>query len=289
MEDRILVGLIILFESTSMLIESYSLTTWGLLMQNFTYAVCIPIFLAIHLSTSPTVASLQVTDYLVDIPDLIGVLPAMVMGFVLPAVFMSLPAPSVVSFHRKQILMAIWQVFPLWVSILQQGVSFMVKYMQQKEFKREIQQKKSIRAMRIMYLTLLISAAVNQLSTLQFVAISHLFPGLFAPEFRTAWDFGNVFPPKVITAATRMDSVGSGTHMLLQYDEMLGNLSMCLWALVLFTQARTLAPQPLHKIRFSLLCIATPALTGPLGSVVCLVWARDEVIFARATNDKKTK
>ena len=266
-----------------------SLAIWGLLMQNFTFAVFIPMMLTIHLFTSPTVTSTHVADYLVDIPDILSVLPAMVIGFDVPSVLMSLPAPSVLSFHRKQVFMAIWQFFPLWVSIVQQLVSFLAKSLPREKSKRDEQQRKSIRAMRITYATLLFSAAFNQLSTFVLVAVSHLFPGMLAPEFKTAWNFSNVFVPKAVTAATKMDSIASGTNVLLQYDELIGSVAMQLWALVLFFQTRDIVPRPMHKIRFFVLSVMTLALTGPLGFVVALVWARDEMIFAKASNDKKNQ
>ncbi|KAL9126751.1 MAG: hypothetical protein Q9217_004241 [Psora testacea] len=202
---------------------------------------------------------------------------------------MSLPAPSILDYDRKQILMAVWQFFPLWVSMLQQGLSSAIRSSTRGSITQEGLRRQSVKYLRVLYAVILLAAAANQMSTMQVMAMSKMFPHLFAEEYRHSFDFSNVFVPKAITASTKMDSIGSGIHLLLQYDELIGSTSMVLWALVQFFQARRVASQSLHKVGFATLSLLGFAITGPLGLAVAYVWARDELVFAHSSGDGKKK
>ena len=256
-------------------------------MQVITYGITIPIFLLVHLSTSPTVTSRQVRDYLVDLPDILSVLPAMIVGFAVPTVLMALPAPSILTFYQKQVFLAIWQCYPVWVGILHQIFSFAINAVGKKDLKHHDQQEVSMRATRVLYAILILNGAVSQLSTFQFGATVNLFPGLFAPEFQSTWNFRGVFIPKSITAATKVDSIGSGSHLLLQYDELVGDVSMSLWAFTLFIQAQASTIRPLQIVRYVIIGYLVAALAGSLGFVVAAIWARDELIFAKPSKEGK--
>ena len=256
-------------------------------MQNLTFGVVIPIYLIIHLSTSPTVASKQVTDYLIDVPDALTVLPAMFIGYIVPAVLMSLPSPSVLSFYRKQVFIAIWQCFPLSVGILQQTFSFIISVIDNRGLNHQDRQRRSIQTMRVVYAILVVCGAINQLSTFQFGATINAFPRLFAPEFQTTWNFRSVFVPNSITPANKVDSIGSGCLLLLQYDELFGDISMCLWAFVMFMQARINTKRSLQIVRHIAIGYLVAALAGSLGFVVAAIWARDELIFAKPLKEEK--
>ena len=130
---------------------------------------------------------------------------------------------------------------------------------------------------------------INQASIAQLMATSRMFPSLFALEYRDIFNFGKVFVPKAIAASTKMDSIGSGAHLLLQYDSFIGSTSMIVWALAQLVQAHEAAAQPLKIVRWFAISLLTLALTGPLGLVVAYIWARDELVFARTMDGDKKK
>lgn len=253
-------------------------------MQNFAYAVVIPLYLVVQLLT---VGEANASNSAVDLAHLVTIIPALLLGYAFPTILMALPAPSIVSFDQKQWFVAFWQFFPVWVGLLQWGMSLIVRRTGYAGTEGVQDRGTQMRRLRWVYTLLLSGAALFRWSTLQFVATAHAFPGLFAEQLDGLWNFGSVFFPKALSPETKMDSVGEGAHLLLQYDSMIGNLAMVLWALVSYVRARKLAAPALHIIMFVMLCVGAAVLTGPIGLVVGLVWAKDDLVFAQEESKNK--
>ncbi|KAK3323838.1 hypothetical protein B0T19DRAFT_486138 [Cercophora scortea] len=84
----------------------------GLILQSVTYTVTVPVWLIVHLLTSP-VAKGDPAAAAVDAADM-ALLPACAaLAFVFPAVMMNLPSPSVVPAARHYGWIAFWNAFPL--------------------------------------------------------------------------------------------------------------------------------------------------------------------------------
>lgn len=257
-------------------------------MQGLTYAVIVPVWLAVHLVTSPTArVDADVDGILVETADLVAVAPAMLLGYVLPTFAMALPAPGVLSFETKQEVVAGWQAFPLWVGVVHWVFSRGLRRFGYGDCERTGGRNGQLERLRWFYGGLFASAVVGQWSVLQCVGLSHAFPGLFAKEYGGVWDFGKVFVPKGISPATQVESVGEGTHLLLQYDAYVGNAAMVLWASVLLFRASQASAPALNRVRLAALIAGASVLGGPIGLVVSLVWARDELVFSRAGDKGK--
>ena len=263
-----------------------SLGVWGFLVQNAAYAVILPIYLALHLWTSPLTSSKRLSHYLVDTPNTAAVFGSMILGFILPSIVMSLPAPSVISFDQKQVYIAIWQFFPVWVSVLQAILPYVLPNLEEQHSAKSSTQQ-AFNTMRVLYVGLLTFAGIGQVSTASLLLVSKFFPGLFAVEFQGSFNPGKVFLPVAISPSTRMPSIGAGAHQLLQYDEYIGSAAMVLWGTVLF--ANTYQILKCRQNVASLLAQGTAALllTGPLGYATACTWARDELIIAEAGEDAK--
>ena len=258
-------------------------------VQMLAYAVIIPWYFIVHLSTSPTLDSLALKHYLIDEVDALSVVLAMIIGFVVPTVQMVLPAPSVLSYDAKQGLIAFWQFFPLYVGVAQMIISSAIRSFRGADGKGKEAAQKSIWSMRLLYGFLMLCGARDQLSTIHFVALAHAFPALFIPEFRGVWNIWNVFVQKGITPAEKMDSVGSGAFMLLQYDENIGNVALILWAFVMFLGARRATAQSWDWIGVTILGVVIAFFTGTIGLATALVWARDEMVFAHTAKKEEKK
>lgn len=263
-----------------------SLGVWGFLVQNAAYAVILPIYLALHLWTSPLTSSKRLSHYLVDTPNTAAVFGSMILGYVLPSIVMSLPAPSVISFDQKQVYIAIWQFFPVWVSLFQAILPHVLPNVEEQHSAKSSTQQAS-NTMRVLYIGLLTFAGIGQISTASLLLVSKFFPVIFAPEFRGAFNPGKVFLPAAISPSTRMPSIGAGAHQLLQYDEYVGSAAMVFWGTVLF--ANTYRNLQCRQNVASLLAQGTAAmlLTGPLGYATACIWARDELVIAEAGEDAK--
>lgn len=263
-----------------------SVGTMGLLVQNATYAVVVPLYLIIYLSTSPLVSSRHVADFLLDSHVVTAVPVSIGLGYVVPAILMSLPAPSIVTFEQKQTFIAIWQAFPLWVASFQAVLPTFTALLLPS---RAVPYKTShaSNALRQVYLMLLVLAGIGQISTLTLLATSQWFPNLFASEFRGVFNLYNVVVPVATSPSFKMSSIGSGAFMLLQYDELIGSTSMVLFTTVLYVFTAQKVGS-LQNIR-SLVArgLAAGILTGPLGYAVACIWARDELIAQRDEENSK--
>lgn len=268
----------------------FSLALWGIAVQNLAYAVIIPLFLVVHLSTSPTVSSMAVADVSVEVSDILSIPIALIFGYALPTVLMSLPAPSFLDFATKQDLMAFWQFFPVWVSLLQLSAAFLIRFIGARmtaDRKSDLEGKVSIKTLRSLYLLLIATAAVSQISTSSIVVISELFSSLFASQYAGTMTFSRVFIPQAITPSTKMSSISDGAFMLLQYDECIGSLSVALWAAVLLAQSRNTRRMSENYVTSFIYGTIILALTGPLGFAVACVWARDELVYKSELQSEK--
>lgn len=254
-------------------------------MQNFTMTVIVPLYLFVHLSTSPTVSSTDPTIFLIDTIDLASILISLILGYILPSILMAIPAPSVLSFDQKQIVMAIWQVFPVWAEILHQGTSLLLRNTSSKDKtsksialtnKRDIPWMGGLRSL---YIFLVSIAGMTHIATMTLLATSKWFPRLFAIEHAEVFNPSKVFWPVASSSSTKMSSIVSGTLMLIQYDEIISSLAIVLWAVFMFTKVMSQKKKFETTYVFIFDFITLTALLGPVGYAVICIWARDELIF----------
>lgn len=262
-------------------------------MQNATFAVMMPLYLCVHLSTSPTVSSTNPRAYFIASMDLASIPVSLLLGFVVPSILVTLPAPSVVSFNQKQTALAFWQAFPLWVELLQMGTSSLRRW-SSKEGRGEsiaVADKPSTTWMtevRVVYMFLLIVAGSTHIATMTLLATSKLFPCLFAAEFAGIFNPSKVFWPDALSSSTKMSSLGVGTQMLLQYDEITFSLALSLWAVFMFTRAMDQKKKFETAYVFIFDFISLMALCGPVGYAVICLWSRDELIFGDQNEQRNT-
>jgi len=274
-------------------LTSHSVTCWGVAIQMWTFAVFMPLYLIIHLATSPTVSSRVAKNYAADVSNLWSVPVSLVIGYVLPAVLLSLPAPSVLTFDQKQTFIAFWQMFPIWFEILQHVFSFVFGKLLQGTLKSPTSSHKSdwraMEALRSVYIFVLAIAGVTHVTTVMLSVTSMLFPALFAPQFRGELDPSNVFLTQSFFASKPVSSIGAGAFQLLQYDDMVGSIALQLWAVALYlnTSLRTSKLDSWTAIKVFSAFVASTVLFGSCGCAVCFIWARDELVFAGVKEDDR--
>ena len=211
-------------------------------------------------------------------PDLAGIAFAMVNFYLLLTILMSLPAPSVISHDLKQWLLAFWQFFPVWVSLVQGAVSYLLSGLQEESSGASSISR--VRWMRPLYAGLLTGAGLGQAKTLTLMWTSSFLPGLFADDFVGVFDFSNVFLPAATSPYAKTPSIGAGGFLLLQYDYFIGSISMALWSTVLF--ANTYRNGTIDRSLAVMIAggVVMLAVTGPLGYATAFAWARDELLVA---------
>ncbi|KAL8762938.1 MAG: hypothetical protein Q9184_001160 [Pyrenodesmia sp. 2 TL-2023] len=260
-------------------------TAWGFVMQNAAFAVVIPLYCAIHLATSPTVWSGKQLDYLVDSLRLKCIPCSMAFGFVLPAAFMALPAPSIVSHERKQLFIAIWQAFPIWVGILQELFPLLWSSLFG-EVVIERTRNHTINSMRTVYGILLGFALVTRVSAWTISLSSVLFPSIFAPDTVHLLNPSSVFRPLAASPLVKMSSIAAGGLQFLQYDDMVGGAACVFWSTALYVSVAE--RKSVHGwVSLMVKSILIAALAGPEGFAVAALWARDEIVFEAGHDGNK--
>ena len=267
---------------------------WSLIIQRGTFAVFMPIHLAIHLSTSPTVSSRKAKDFAVKIPSLLSIPISLAIGFIVPAVALALPAPSISTFDQKQNWIAGWQVFPIWAEILQETFSFFFAKLSRSQPKSSQASRdldtKTIQALRMVYIFGLSIAGITRIFTLSLSLTSVLLPSIFTPEYRGTLNPSNVFQPTSILPSKMVASVGEGATQLLVYDEFCGSVALLVWSMALlvtkYSETRPLGLSTTAKLLASS-AVLVP-LFGTCGCAVAFTWARDELVFEEGkSKDKK--
>ena len=267
-----------------------SIGTVGILVQNAAYAVIIPIYLVIFLSTSPLLSSKDVADFFPPRRFTAAVPFSITLGYIIPAVLMSLPAPLIITFEQKQTFIAIWQAFPVWVAGFQAIIPYIITALTPTvNHPVEVFHTSELRTLRRVYLGLITLAGIGQTSTLTLLASSQWFPDLFDTDFKGVFKPTRVFVPIATSPSTKMPSIGSGAFLLLQYDHLVGSTSMVLFGTVIYIQTAQRLRMSHSVGELIAWALATAAVAGPLGYVVACVWVRDELIArARVTDVKKS-
>ncbi|KAL8670248.1 MAG: hypothetical protein Q9168_005200 [Polycauliona sp. 1 TL-2023] len=261
---------------------------WGMGMQLVTFAVVAPVYFAIHLSTSPTVSSRKWSDLRINSPQLQTIPYSVALGYILPAILLALPAPSVIGYDAKQLFMAVWQVFPLTVGFLQLAAPSVRSWFIVKVSANEKTDNRTVIPMRKIYALMLAIAVVGQVSSWTISISAVFFPRIFTSEMSGLLKPSSVFLPPAVTPAVKMPSIAAASSQLLQYDEIVGSAAMVLWSAALYINAMD-RTRRVGWVSLMMKGAAIGTLAGPLGLAVAAVWARDEMIFARDNESKKGK
>ena len=260
-------------------------------MQIAAFNVIMPLYLILHLSTSPTVSSHDPGDHSVDLPNLLSIPFSIAIGYIIPTILAALPAPTAISIDHKQTFMASWQMFPLWVGLLQLAIPrFISKVCLSRDVQKSFSSRKGwLSILRIVYIFLLTLAATTHIATLTICFASTFLPDLLAPGFGGVFSLSNVFWPRTISASHKMSSIGAGAVLMIQYDEILGSLAVVLWAFFLFATAFNKHKKVDTAFVLIFNCITIPALVGPIGYGVICMWGRDELVFEEKSDESKKR
>lgn len=255
---------------------------WGLAMQNFAGAVIAPFYLFIHFSTSPIITSTDPMLFSVKTMDIASIVISLILGYIVPSILAALPTPSLLSFNQKQIVLTIWQLFPVWVELLYQGASFLLRKFSPHDKAITIINRRNtpcIGHLRPLYILLVSIAGLTHIATMTLLATSKWFPHLFAIGYKGVFNPSKVFWPAAASTSIKMPSKVSGTLLLIQYDEFISSLAIVVWAVFLFTKVMSQKKKFDTTYLFIFDFITLTALLGPLGYAVVCIWARDELIF----------
>ncbi|KAI1074354.1 hypothetical protein F5B20DRAFT_441495 [Whalleya microplaca] len=284
----------------------------GALVQNLTWTVTAPLYLALHLATSP-VARLRNGDgeaarrslfvYLWDL----ALLPlAITLGFGVPGVAMSLPNLLRQSADTHYGWVAFWQAFPAWTVGLLGGLHYVCYYALGSLSPQDARGRPAppghgfsvaVAGVYEFVLTACASAQVPILALALLPAalresLSAAFPSYAA--LITQVSFRDVFIPYPAWTPPSVDPTAYGPGDLapialnfLQYDVYVGHTALSLWSAYLHvTTAKN--PSLLKTLRVAGFWFL---VGGPGAAAAALLWDRDEVVKEgeKPTVEAKTK
>lgn len=258
----------------------------GVIFQNITYTVSVPIYLIIHLLTSPTSApSPAPSTFAISSHDLY-VLPSSLFGaFVLPTVMMSLPVPDLVSATAHYNWQAAWQIFPLTQSLAHHTYKRLTAPI---AFKPDSWPQldalyRGIALLSFAPQTALLAIAATPASAVPDALFSYL-PFLTRDVFvhvtlRSA--FIPLLPwnsPVVESVARKAvvspEGLAELVKLFLQWDVYVGGAAVLVWGVFVYSVAR---PEKAFWGSTLPRVLGWTVLGGPVGAAVMLLWERDEV------------
>lgn len=211
---------------------------------------------------------------------------AMVLGYIVPTILISLPFTSPV---LHQWLWGLWQGFPLWVTLIHHALRIVYQKARRVEIISELGRSKSTRPAvnaneetKMLYRAYVFAfgiSAATHIATFSTLCTRKLFPALFTPLAQRTLNFTDVFLPPTFYTNAPMENLAIGIQNFFQYDQYVGSTAALAWAAALHCNSRTMQMTLKHWawLAGEITCVGVCA--GPGAALVTLMWNRDERIL----------
>lgn len=267
---------------------------WGMLYQVIPQGIVLPIFCALYVFKSPFAthtASLKLLDKArflsIDPVQAPAVTGAIVLGYIVPTVLISLPSPELISTKRRQSFLAIWQLFPIYVTIWQYVLAFFTRISYLGREQTSPNPVSRLEYTRGVYRNILMLTSV-----FHFIPIAYMFsPGVRSTFSGTvevgSIDLKTVFVPMSAFSPRQIESVAEGCQIFLQYDMYCAFGAMLLWVIYLSYEDSGYSVFPALKTAWKFL--VRTLLVGPGGAILWFFWDRDEKFLSNFSDKQQLK
>jgi hypothetical protein len=311
-------GLLVCMSSGQMhvvdnLLMNSSIGTTGLILQNISYAVTVPLYLFLHILTSPVAKPFPGThanSVLLISPIDLKILPlSIVLAYIVPSILMGLDSPSITSGSTHQKFIALWQPFPLWTVMIHWLIRSCCHFVSKQFARDDATTQRPVAPLGASYLSNAKHVYRFVLTLCMGTHIPILLIGLLPPQtipdvlpkvaFYTRYNLADIFIPYFPLLDHRVSNLETGALTFLQWDLATGSTALLIWAVFLYRNATTekaiVDPtNSLPKYRELLageLCKASmlrrklifkivlwTIMAGPIGTLTILLWERDEIV-----------
>ncbi|KAL4804724.1 hypothetical protein BDV18DRAFT_142388 [Aspergillus unguis] len=252
---------------------------FGLLAQVLTFAFAAPLYCAVQLFTSVTAVKPTAENVRVPRAVLKAIPFVFFVGYMVPSGLLLLPVSEEVTTDLKQVIIAIWQPWPAYVSILLTIVHVLFSPFTVNDHAVK-GGRATLRSLRWVYAFAFAHTTVGHMVSWILPLTAAFAPNLIMPEYRHALHPSVVFDvPKPWEAPTMVEDVGAGVHGFLRWDYIIGPTGILLWAISLYRNAHRVVYGRAGCIGLAVKVAALSVLTGPVGAAVELMWERDELII----------
>ncbi len=206
-------------------------------------------------------------------------LPAAVLGYVVPVILMGLPSPSVVSDEFRQWAIVLWNTFPLlMLGLVMVGERVLDAALPPPSSASKSSYQAHLRVVRWLgALSVAVGFALH-VAVAAMSASTALFPTLFASEYGrelTPWALGAL--PLSLAAG---DTVGDGIRGFMYWDQVFGySLVLLVFLAQLRNAARVSEFRHASWAGFVAASALSSLLLGPGTTVIAVSWLRDEILF----------
>lgn len=259
-----------------------SAVLFNLAAQGFTYGLIIPAYFTLHLYTSitvqkPTMQSLQIPRVV-----LLALPMTFIFGMILPSMLMALPTPRIVTADTKQIMIAIWQLWPIYVDALLYLIHAISAPSQDSDYSPGglVRYRRSLRKV---YAFAFATTAIPHILCLSIALCAVVVPGLVGECYREALHPYKVYDTSFPWAAqaVQTSTFASTVQLFLRWDYLLGSIGVMVWAMILHLGApRQALNKRVGKVQFLVKTTLLWFCAGPVGVAVVLIWERDELILS---------
>ncbi|KAI2462736.1 hypothetical protein F4781DRAFT_441994 [Annulohypoxylon bovei var. microspora] len=279
---------------------------WGCLMQATSYGGTMPIYATIHLLTSPAAQDagplLSEATSISKLAELWALPQAFMLGYVIPAVLMSVP---LFSNPVHQWFGGLWQGSPIFSMLIakllavgfatnppSQNISHSKKLSHPTgkqplnspqspvSLARAQEKAREKDLLARAYLFAFFWCVVSQLVPLVLIMAVHIYPSAFPSRLREAWTIFNVFLPPPFWSTEKMTSMATGMHDFFLYDQYAGSTAAIVWTLGLYLNSRTTSMKLINWAKLATTIAALIVFTGPAGAAVWLMWEREQLLLS---------
>lgn len=254
-------------------------SVFGVMAQILTFGITTPIYCALQLlgsstSEAPTLQTIAIPRHVLTAIPLIFTL-----GYFIPSLLTILPAPKIVTFDQKQILIAIWQPWPLYVSAMTTFVYYFLSPRPSPATKTSLTELR--KPLRRVYAFAFGHAAIAHVAVTAISLAALIAPVIFDERFVHALQpqqvFATLLPHR--NADLQVRSVGEGVHIFLRWDFLIGTTALLLWAVHVNANAQFKIGRRVAWADLLGRTILYFVAVGPVATAVELVRDRDEMVL----------
>ncbi|KAK6858153.1 hypothetical protein PG995_005852 [Apiospora arundinis] len=209
-------------------------------------------------------------------------LAALTIGYATTAFSMMLPSPRTISHETKQIALAVWNVFPIWVFAAWTVLRFTVHSsarIPQSSTATVHNTALTKATLSSVYIPSLILSSLSHTAILGVSMSTYLFPVIFRPEYLTDLHPSNVFlPPLTVVAG---ETVGDGTRSFMLWDQLFGYSSVILVMLWQLHSVADLVGNNLSWLKLIAVSAITSSIIGPGSCCLLICWYKDSLLLPR--------
>ena len=213
----------------------------------------------------------------------LNLLPALVIGYIFPAILMALPSPHIVSNAFQRRALVLWNLFPLSMFLLLKILGAMTSSSLYPLWSRSGKEsavfapREHIRSIRIVNFIAMVMSAVVHVSILTLSISTVIFPSIFNEAYIADFSPRALFSPPM--AIGRGETVGDGVRGFFLWDQVAGYPLMIL---VMMMQLRIAAHSlgvGISWVKMVGMAMGVSCIAGPGSACLALSWLRDEMLF----------